>query len=137
MTIDDRDLIEQFEDRTLPPTRLDHQTHVKLGWLYLRRDPLLIALDRFRRTLQAYVAAHGQADRYHETITWAYLVLIHERMQRHDSPQAWAEFAASNPDLLGNGKRVLASYYRPETLASSLARRVFVFPDALGGSGQS
>jgi hypothetical protein len=130
MTQDELALIEQLEDHTLPPASLDHETHVKLGWLYLRRDPLLAAIDRFRRALQGYVDAHGEGGRYHETITWAYLALIHERMERHGSPQTWAEFAAGNPDLLGHGKRVLASYYRPETLASDLARRIFVFPDA-------
>lgn len=137
MTQDERTLIESFEDHSLTPANLDHETHVRLGWLYLRRDPLLTAIDRFRRALQGYVAAHGQADRYHETITWAYLVLIHERMARHGSAQTWADFATHNPDLLGHGKSVLAPYYLPDTLASELARRVFVFPDALARGGGS
>jgi hypothetical protein len=130
MTQDERTLIEGLEDHSLPPASLDHATHVKLGWLYLRRDPLLTALDRFRRALQSYVTAHGQAGKYHETITWAYLVLIHERMERHGSAQTWAEFAANNTDLLGHGKSVLASYYQSDTLTSELARRIFVLPDA-------
>jgi hypothetical protein len=34
--------------------------------------------------------------------------------------------------ILAHGKQVLSAYYRPETLQSVLARRVFVFPDRVG-----
>lgn len=130
---DELALVEQLEQCTLPLASLDHATHVKLGWLYLRRDPLLIAIERFRSALRRYVTAHGHADRYHETITWAYLVIIQERMERQGRDQGWGAFAAANPDLLASGKRVLSAYYRPETLQSELARRVFVLPDAHAG----
>jgi hypothetical protein len=35
------------------------------------------------------------------------------------------EFAAANPDLFGS---ILEKYYQPETLASPLARSIFVLP---------
>jgi hypothetical protein len=131
-TEDELALLDALEQCTLPLASLDHETHVKLGWLHLRRDPLHTAIDRFRAALGRYVAAHGHADRYHETITWAYMVIIHERMERQGRDRAWDAFASANPDLLGHGKQVLSAYYRPETLQSELARRVFVFPDRAG-----
>jgi hypothetical protein len=63
------------------------------------------------------------------TITWAYLLLINERMERGGRGRGWNEFAASNPDLLVWRPGVLDEYYTPETLESDLARRVFVLPD--------
>ena len=104
---DELALLDALEQCTLPLASLDHATHVKLGWLYLRRDPLLVAIERFRTALRRYVTAHGHADRYHETITWAYLVIIQERMERLGRDRGWDAFASANPDLLAHGMLVL------------------------------
>lgn len=133
ITRDERALLARFEQVTLAPDDLDHETHVKLAWLYLRQDPLIEALARFRAALLRFVAAHGQASRYHETITGAYMLLINERMERQGRDRPWEQFAAENRDVLAGGKRVLAAYYRPETLASDLARRSFLLPDRVSG----
>ena len=82
-------------------------------------------------SLRRFAASLGKADRYHETITWAFLLLIRERMARAGNGMDWAEFAAANDDLLSWEQSVLKKYYREETLASDLARVTFVLPDRL------
>lgn len=64
-----------------------------------------------------------------EDCTWAFLLLIRERMARPGREQAWLQFAASNTDLLQWEDNILKKYYRDETLASNLARSTFLFPD--------
>ena len=86
------------------------------------------AMAKFTTDLQQFAIAKGQPNLYHETITWGYLWLIHERMAR-GAKQDWEAFAATNPDLLTWEQSLLRTYYRPESLQSELARRVFVFPD--------
>ena len=129
----DDDFIARFEDCTLPNTAFHHRDHVRLAWLYLCREPPLAALTRFVDSLKRFAHANGHDGLYHETITWAYLFLIRERMLRTQL-QSWEEFAAGNPDLLiwqrGAGG-LLSRYYRAETLASRKARETFLFPDAL------
>jgi len=45
-------------------------------------------------------------------------------------PRATSEdFVARHPDLLTWKPSILDRYYRPETLGSEIARRVFVMPD--------
>ena len=127
-TLTDADFIRSFEDCTLPSSAFHHRDHVRLGWLYLRRHPPLEALARFADGLRRFATANGHPGLYHETITWAYLLLIHERMARGEAP-TWEEFAAGNPDLLGWKPSILDRYYHPETLRSELAKRVFVMPD--------
>jgi hypothetical protein len=129
VVVDDYELIERFEDCTLPEGRFHHIDHVRLAWLYLSRQPLAQALERFSAGLKRFAAAAGKPDRYHETITWAYLFLIHERMERDGRPRSWEEFIAANPDLRARDGGVLGRLYNRETLDSSLARRVFVLPD--------
>ncbi|HSJ74686.1 MAG TPA: hypothetical protein VK899_00595, partial [Gemmatimonadales bacterium] len=115
---------------TLPPSAFHHREHVRVAWLYLKTEPPLTALARFASGLQRFAAARCQAGLYHETITWAYLLLIRERMEREgNGAGTWKEFAESNPDLLSWKPSILDHYYRPETLGSELARRVFVLPD--------
>jgi hypothetical protein len=99
------------------------------AWLYLTRWPLTQAIARFSEVLRAYAASHGKADRYHETITWAYLLLLNERIRRPGSPATWEHFAASHPDLFDWKNSILLKYYRQETLDSHLARQVFLMPD--------
>jgi hypothetical protein len=122
-------LLEEFEAGALPLEALTHEAHVALGWLYARAYPLTTALERFTAALKRFAAAHGKAGLYHETITWAYLILINERIERGGREKTWDEFKADNPDLLARQKRALDAYYRPETLHSDLARRCFVLPD--------
>lgn len=128
-SLQDAELIEQFESSTLANECFHHQDHVKLVWLYLRRYPVLEALTKFTEGLKRFASAHGKSSLYHETITWAYVFLIHERLMRLGEEQSWEAFAAANADLLDWQSSILTSYYRDETLRSELARKVFVFPD--------
>ncbi len=130
----DLDLLDRFESLRLPVEDFSHTEHVRLTWLYLERWPLAEALVRMGEGTRRFAKAHGAPGKYHETITWAWVLLIHERRMRdqghEDGPaQEWAAFAARHPDLLTRGAALLARYYRPETLASDLARATFLLPD--------
>ena len=118
------DLIARFEACTLPPEEFRHEQHVYVAWSYLRTMPLLAAAERFIGHLKQYAAALGKANLYHDTITWAYLLLVHERMRGGDP---WSSFREANPDLFS--KDGLLRYYRAETLKSDRARERFLFPD--------
>ena len=102
-----------------------------MAFLYVLKFAPLEALARFSADLTRFAAAHGKPNLYNETITWAFLLLIRERLARGKSGQTWAEFAASNADLLRWDENILKKYYRPETLTSELAKSVFLFPDKL------
>ncbi len=123
------ELIQQFEDGTTSADTFHHADHVRLGFEYLGRYPVLEALQRFSAALKRFAAAQGKAQRHHETITWAYLLLIRERIARAGCAQTWDAFAKRNPDLLIWKGGVLATLYRPETLDSDFARHTFVLPD--------
>ncbi|HYR28456.1 MAG TPA: hypothetical protein VEU30_08320 [Thermoanaerobaculia bacterium] len=124
----DSEFVSAFEACTFPPEEFHHREHVRLAWIYLARNPLLEALTRFAESLRRFATNAGAAAKYHETITFAFLFLIHERMQRN-AAATFDEFAAANADLVTWKPSVLERYYSSETLASELARRTFVMPD--------
>jgi hypothetical protein len=129
--MNDEEFIARFEDTTLDPACFHHADHVRMAFLYLRRYPAIEALRRFSDSLMRFAASIGKAQLYHETITWAFLLLIRERLARDGGQPDWDEFAAQNPDLLDWKNNVLKTYYREETLKSDLARNTFLLPDRL------
>ena len=127
----DDDLISEFENCTIPNESFHHAEHVRTAFLYVSRYPAMEAIERFSASLRRFAEAHGKPDRYNETITWAYLFLLRERIARTGRAPSWLEFAEANPDLLNWNENILNKYYRAETLTSDLAKRVFLFPDKL------
>jgi hypothetical protein len=127
--MNDDEFIASFEDGTLASDSFHHSDHVKMAFLYLNRYPALEALQRFSASLINFAVAKGKPGLYHETITWAFVFLIRERMVRAGGPQTWSEFAAANSDLLNWENNILKQYYRNKTLSSDLARSTFLFPD--------
>jgi hypothetical protein len=129
----DDELLARFEDASLANEALHHEQHVRVAWLFVRRYGMPDALGRFSRALKRFAEAKGVPGLYHETITWAYLLLISERLARGPA-DTWDRFAAGNPDLLTWKPSLLDRYYMPETLKSDLARATFVMPDRVRSS---
>jgi hypothetical protein len=128
----DEELVEYFEAGIEPPGGFHHAQHVRVAWWYARRHPWGAALDRFRGALMRFAAAQGKPERYHETITTAFMALVAERLDGEAADLSWDAFASRNADLLTWKPSILDRYYRSETLESERARRVFVLPDRIG-----
>jgi hypothetical protein len=123
--MNDRELVERFEACTLDS--FHHADHVHVAWCYLRQLPFAAAAERFTTALRRFAANAGRPELYHETITWAYLVLIRERMSRGEQ-EDFETFRADNPDLFTWKPSILDRYYAPEVLGSDLAKRAFLLP---------
>jgi len=76
----DDEFADAFEALTLPPSSFRHADHVRLAWIYLQRVPLQAALGRYAARVKAFAAHAGKPGLYHETITYAFLMLINERV---------------------------------------------------------
>jgi hypothetical protein len=129
VNVTDEEAIEVFERGEAPGGGFHHADHVRVAFAYLGQYTFGEAAVKFSEALRRFARARGKPQLYHETITWAYLVLIHERMARAGRRQDWKEFADENPDLLVWRGGIVERSYRAETLASELAREVFVLPD--------
>lgn len=122
------EFIAAFEACTLPAESFHHEQHVRVAWLYLQRYPVLETLARFSENLKRFATVNGKPNLYHETITWAYVLLINDRVNRRPY-ESWEDFRNVNSDLLDWKNSILKTYYSEETLRSELARKIFVFPD--------
>jgi hypothetical protein len=125
----DVDFLASIDGLEIPGDRFRHEHDVRLAWICLHDSDFAPGAARFCEIFQKYVRHIGAESKYHETITWFYLVTIFERIRTDPAPSNWEAFASSNGDLLDSGMGILRVRYRNETLFSPLARRVFLLPD--------
>ena len=126
----EQELLAGFEAASLPDDAFHHEQHVHVAWMFVRRYGMPDALTEFPRALKRFAVAKGKPTLYHETITWAFLLVVAERQARCPA-ESWQTFAAANGDLLAWKPSVLDRYYEKDTLGSELAKRAFVMPDRL------
>ena len=85
----DRDFLAAFENGSLPAERFHHADHVRAAWLILGEESPAAALGRFSTALKRFAAAKNRIGLYHETITWSYVLLVYELMERDGRTLSW------------------------------------------------
>lgn len=115
-----------MESCKLPEQEFGHAAHVRAAYLHLQRGDFAATLERIRRSIRTYARHVGKPDRYHETITVAYVALIQQHMCERGNSGGWTAFARDNPELLKKG--LLQEFYPAEQLHS--ARKIFLLPRA-------
>jgi len=131
MSEDDDHFIAEFEACRWPLEKWHHRDHVKLAYLYLLRHGLDGAASRLRDGIRAHNAAHHIPDRpdsgYHETMTQAWLRLVHLALCEYGPAASADEFVEQHPEL--SEKKTLRLFYSRELFMSPRAKREFVEPD--------
>ena len=127
--------LAEFEAGRIEPGEFRHGDHVRIAWLYLRRYSLPVSLGRYCAGLRRLTKKFGVEAKYHETITWFFLLQVAERLQdrepavpRHEN-DAWDDFRARNRDLFSGWRALLGRYYSKARLESAEAKRQFLLPD--------
>src|SRR5262252_2457502 len=128
--MNDNEFLAAFEARTLE--EFHHRDHIKVAYLYLRQYPLDEAIVKVRAGLQALAAAWGapvdDLERgYHETMTQAWVRLVHATMSDCGVAKNAETFCEQQPQLMKTTR--LELYYSRERLMTWEAKRQSVAPD--------
>lgn len=124
-TLSEEDLVRGFEEGSLG--EFPHAAHVRLTLIYLRRHGRDEALQRLTDGLRNFVAHKGVPEKFHLTMTQAWLELVESARRMHPAliePKALFEAC---PELLE--KNALRRFYSPERLASEAARTGWLLTD--------
>lgn len=119
----DTEFLRAFEDTTLEP--FHHRDHLRVTFLYLRQFGEAETRQRLGPAILRYAAAGNGAEKYHETITQAWIHLVSAALA-----EDFESMLAAHPHLLD--KNLLNRYYSPELLQSSEARARWIEPDRAG-----
>jgi len=105
-----------------------HREHLELAWTYLTWYEAEAAKRVMAAAIRHVAALHGAPDRYHDTLTvaWVHLVAVHRG--RSDA-LSFGEFIAENPGLLD--RHLLDRHYSSELMASRVARAGWTEPNLL------
>lgn len=103
-----------------------HREHLELAWTYLRRYPNDEAAKVMVAAIQRIARQHGAEDKYHETITRAWLHFVAVHIQRWGA-ESFEEFMDRNPDLLD--RKLIEHFYSRELILTESARAAWVRPD--------
>jgi hypothetical protein len=128
----DEEFLRALEICELPEADFGHAAHVRAAYLYLQVGDFVGALERMRRAIRNYAGHLGKPERYHETITVAYVALIQQHIFERGNGGGWLAFARENPELFQAG--LLRQFYPPAQLESEIARRVFLLPRSTAAS---
>ena len=120
----DDELVRGFEDGSLAD--FPHASHVRVALVYLTRHGRDGALRRLMDGLLRFAAAKGHPEKFHVTMTRAWLDLI-EAARRAHPDLAPAALVDACPELLD--RDALLRFYSPERLNSDEARTAWVPPD--------
>src|SRR5690348_13508611 len=123
--MDDRDL-QTLEQILHQRGGFSHREHLELVWNYLDRYDADAARDAVAAAIRHVATLHGAPERYHATITqaWVRLVALH---RSSGTATTFDEFLAANAGLLD--RRLLARHYSDKLISSERARRHWTEPD--------
>lgn len=118
-------LVADFEAGTVDPAAFGHREHLFVAWCYLKDLSLEDALARYVKYLRALTIKLGVPQKFHATITWTFMLLLDEAMQK-DREVTFETLLVRHPELLE--KRTLLRLYDQSQLDSAEARERYVLP---------
>jgi hypothetical protein len=127
LDLTDLEFARKFEACELPNDCFHHTDHIRLAWIYLQRYGELEARRHIAGAIRKFATQHGHNDKYHETITVAWLRLVASGMARIPSDATFVDLTIAVPELLD--KRTIEKFYSAAVLSSEEARKFWVEPD--------
>ena len=87
------DLIERFEQCTLPIAEMHHTQHLEIALWYVLHYPPEEALDRMRNGLKALLAENGVGSSYNEEVTLGWMRFVQEFTSHADRSLPFPDLA--------------------------------------------
>lgn len=119
----DEQFAHAFENCEISNADFHHRDHVRLAWFYLRRYGPEEADGRIAAAIRNFAGRHGKLDKYHETMTIAWMRLV--------APAAalasFDDVTTAHPRLFD--KNLIREFYSDALLSGDAAKKTFVEPD--------
>ena len=87
------DLIERFEQCTLPIAEMHHTQHLEIALWYVLHYPPEEALERMRNGLKALLAENGVGSSYNEEVTLGWMQFVQEFASHADRSLPFPDLA--------------------------------------------
>ena len=123
----DEDFLRAFEDLSFPAEHFHHLEHIRVAWLYLKSSDATRAAERMTAGIRRFANHHGARQKYHHTLTLAWMRLVAAALVETPEGQTFQQFLGEHAELAD--KDLLKKYYSSELLQAIAAREGWVEPD--------
>lgn len=126
---EDKDFKTQVEAGDFPVPDFNHKAHIRLAYVYLVDNKTESAVKQMRNSLMILLKSAGvePSEKYHETITEAWILAVHHFMNNTEKSSSANDFIEQNTKLLDTN--IMLTHYSSEVLFSEKARKTFVEPN--------
>jgi len=124
----DNELESQLANCLLDPIIFNHETHLRLAWIHIKKCGLEQAELNIHQQLQKFVEHLGATDKYHKTITIAAIRVVNHFMAKSKAFD-FKTFIKEFPQLNTDFKSLIESHYSFDIFSSKQARLEFLEPD--------
>jgi len=125
-SLSDEAFVHAFESCHITGESFRHADHVRLAWIYVTRFGPRMAEERFSEGLRRLAAQLGIPEKFHLTVTLAWLRVVAARV-KSDQVQSFDDWISIHLELLD--RSFLHNYYSEPCLTSAVARANWVEPD--------
>ena len=117
------------ESCAFPVVDFNHRAHIRLAYVYLAVNDIDQSIQLMREMLTALLKHAGidPSQKYHETLTEAWILAVNHFMKDGDNYQSSDDFINKNQLMLDS--KIMMTHYSAEVLFSDEARVAFVAPD--------
>jgi len=129
LSSEDHEFRDQVEACEFTVSDFDHRAHIRLAYVYLVADNTELAIQRMRDALTGLLKHAGvdPSQKYHETLTKAWVLAVQHFMSITDSSESADDFIEKNTVMLDS--KIMMTHYSAEVLFSDQARQSFVEPN--------
>ncbi|NIS07892.1 MAG: hypothetical protein GWO07_03825, partial [Candidatus Dadabacteria bacterium] len=124
----DQEYFESFKAFKIKPEAFHHREHIRIAYILLAELSVEQAFITLKDDLLSFLDFIGAGkSKYHETMTYAWLLAVNHFMNKCSPCSSSDEFIDSNKILLD--KDIMYTHYSRELIESDNARMIFVQPD--------
>jgi hypothetical protein len=126
--LNDRDFVELFSSMDFPFDLFNHEAHLRLAYIHIKKSGTDKAVDIIRYQLKEYVEHLGVPDIYHETLTVASIKAV-DHFIRENENRTFNELIEDHPELMTDFRSMIQSHYSMDIFNSPEARAQYLEPD--------
>jgi len=123
------DFVRAFHAGNFVPSQFHHRDHLRLTWALVRELGEATATTAITEGIRDFAAQHGQANKYHETMTRFWVRIVGHVCALHPEFSDFDRFIEAFPHLLD--KDLPFRHWSRATMLSDAARAAWVEPDLL------
>lgn len=130
LSLSDQEFMHKFKTATLPSLLFNHEAHLRLAWLNIKRFGIKDGIGETCQQIKSYVKALEAENKFNKTLTVAATKAVYHFMLKSELDR-FEDFIDTFKRLKFNFKDLMAAHYSYDIYNSEFAKKNYLAPDLL------